>query len=63
MIITIYEADGTKTRKPIGYAGGKCDIATQPYEDREIKGQSTKTATDDACRTDPVPATVQIESK
>lgn len=63
MIITIYDADGTKVRKPIGYAGGKCNVATQPYEDREIKGQSVKTPTDDACLIDSVSTTSRIETE
>lgn len=52
MIITVYGADGTKTRTPLGYAGGQCNVATEPYEAREIHGQVAKTATSDACVVD-----------
>lgn len=36
MIITTYRPDGTKTRQPIGYGGGLCNKATEPYEKREV---------------------------
>lgn len=48
MIITVYGADGTKERKPQGYAGGQCHQATQPYERREIPGSMHKSATPEA---------------
>ena len=48
MIVTIYGADGTKQRRPVGYAGGQCNQATLPYEAREIKGQTKKTPTPEA---------------
>lgn len=60
MIITIYDAEGGKTRKPIGYAGGTCNDATLPYEAKEIKGQSVKTPTNDACLPDPVKTQTKI---
>lgn len=53
MIVTTYGVDGKKERKPVGYGGGLCNTATAPYEAREIKGQTKKTLTDEACL-DPV---------
>lgn len=44
-IVTVYGADGKKTRRPIGYSGGQCNVATAPYEAREIHGQTKKDAT------------------
>lgn len=60
MIVTVYGADGTKTRRPIGYAGGQCNKATEPYEAREIPGQRRKTETDEARLADPVEATGEV---
>jgi hypothetical protein len=48
VIVTTYTADGKKVRKPMGYAGGKCNAATAPYEKREIGGQVRKTPTPEA---------------
>lgn len=53
MIITTYTPDGKKIRKPMGYAGGQCSQATAPYEEREIKGQTKKTLTDEGCMPEP----------
>jgi hypothetical protein len=50
MIITTYNKDGTKLRKPVGYAGQDCQRATEPYERREFSGQVHKVLTDDAAR-------------
>jgi hypothetical protein len=47
MIVTVYKPDGSKERRPVGYAGGACNEATAPYERREIGGDKTPTA--DAC--------------
>lgn len=44
MIVTTYTPDGTKTRKPVGYAGDACNAATQPYEQREFGTVKTRTA-------------------
>lgn len=52
MLVTIYGADGDKQRKAVGYTGGACNRATQPYEAREIRGTMKKTPTDDACLPD-----------
>lgn len=60
MIVTMYTKDGTKERRPVGYAGGLCNEATKPYEAREIKGQVRKTPTGEACL-DPVPTESVIE--
>jgi len=49
MIVTVYHANGKKERRPIGYGGGLCTVATAPYEVREITGQMKKTLTDEAC--------------
>lgn len=53
LIITVYGKDGTKTRRPVGFPGGICSIATQPYEAREIPGQMKKTETAEAYETVP----------
>jgi hypothetical protein len=53
MIVTVYGKDGTKTRKPIGYAGAACAKATEPYEAREIAGQRKKSDTPEAHEADP----------
>ena len=49
MIVTIYKPDGTIERRPIGYAGGTCNVATAPYERRDVRGSMTKQMTSDAC--------------
>lgn len=54
MIITTYRPDGTKERKPIGYTGGACNIATAPYERLDVPGSVLKTPTGDACKTQEV---------
>ncbi len=51
MIVTTYGADGTKVRKPVGYAGKQCNKATEPYEARELG--SKKKPTDDMYREEP----------
>lgn len=48
MIISFYRKDGTKERRPVGYGGGLCSVATAPYEAREIPGQMRKTPTPEA---------------
>jgi hypothetical protein len=53
MIVTVYTADGKKSRKPVGYAGGLCNKATEPYERNEISGQVHKTPTAEACAPEP----------
>lgn len=53
MVITTYGADGTKKRQPVGYAGGDCQKATEPYEAREIKGQMKKSPTPEAFEPEP----------
>lgn len=58
MIITVYGKDGKKTRKAIGYAGGACNLATAPYEAREIQGQTKKTITDEGCLPEPEQVTL-----
>ena len=50
MIIEIYNPDGTKERKPVGYAGGMCHVATAPYEKREVPGSMRIVPTDEACQ-------------
>ena len=59
MIVTTYGKDGTKTRKAVGYAGGQCNVATAPYEQREISGQTKKTPTGEACLPEPTEAIEQ----
>lgn len=61
MIVTIYKADGTKTRQPQGYGSGLCHEATAPYEQREIAGQVTKTPTAEACQPAAVETTVPVK--
>ena len=54
MVVTEYKPDGTKVRRPIGYKGGQCSKATEPYEAREIQGQTQKAPTPDAYECEPV---------
>lgn len=61
MIITKYNADGTKERKAVGYAGGQCHQATAPYEAFEVPGTVKKTPTAEACL--PTPADVAVKQK
>lgn len=53
MIVTVYTPDGQKVRRPVGYPGGLCQKATEPYEAREISGQTKKTATPEAYEPEP----------
>lgn len=59
-ILTVYGPDGKKVRKPVGFKGGTCSIATKPYEEREISGQSVKTLTPEAFECDNA---VSVEEK
>jgi len=59
MIVTVYGADGTKQRKPVGYVGKQCSKATEPYEVREIPGQMRKAPTAEAY----IPEPVSVEEK
>lgn len=60
-IVTVYGADGVKTRRPVGYPGGLCQVATAPYEAREIGGQTKKTPTPEAY--EPVPESAVVETQ
>ncbi len=62
-IITTYTPDGKKIRKPVGYVGGQCGAATKPYEDREIRGQTKKSATPEAYQPEPSPVEVDEKTK
>ena len=62
MIITTYTKDGKKIRKPVGYTGQNCSVATAPYEAREIKGQTTKKDTPDALEPEPQAVEQQIQA-
>jgi hypothetical protein len=63
LILTFYNKDGTKVRRPIGYAGGKCNVATAAYERREIPGSVKKTPTAEADYEEPVEVEVSEEVK
>lgn len=61
MIITVYGKDGAKERRPIGYAGGTCHVATAPYEKREVPGTVVKTPTAEACELAEQPQTQDLK--
>lgn len=63
LIVTIYGADGTKVRKPIGVQGKACDAMTRPYEAREIAGQTRKTPTGDMYREGDLSQTERLTQK
>jgi len=63
MIVTTYGADGKKVRKPMGYAGERCSLATKPYEAREIPGQTKKSDTPEAYEPEPEGVEVQESTK
>lgn len=63
MIVTIYHPDGRKTRKPVGYGGGLCNVATAPYEKRDVPGTVTKVRTPEADEEPVATAAVQEQLK
>lgn len=58
-IVTTFTPDGAKVRKPVGYTGGACNRATEPYERFDVPGTRDKVATADACR----PEVVKTETE
>lgn len=63
MIVTVYAKVGTKTRKAIGYAGGVCNKATEPYEQNELPGQMRKDPTAEAYAPEPEKITVDEQTQ